>query len=89
MPQSKGSHSDVPPAQFEGSDFGANEWLVEEMYDQYQRDPGSVDATWVEYFKANNGASGASNGTPQRSSRSPRRRPGRPAVRETPAGACP
>ncbi|KQW48378.1 alpha-ketoglutarate decarboxylase [Nocardioides sp. Root1257] len=60
MPQSPGSQSELPSA-----DFGANEWLVEEMYDQYQRDPGSVDQTWVTYFKANghgNGANGA-NGT--------------------------
>ncbi|GAA1128605.1 multifunctional oxoglutarate decarboxylase/oxoglutarate dehydrogenase thiamine pyrophosphate-binding subunit/dihydrolipoyllysine-residue succinyltransferase subunit [Nocardioides aquiterrae] len=57
MPQSPGSQSDVPSA-----DFGANEWLVEEMYDQYQRDPGSVDATWAAYFKTNGKASGT-NGT--------------------------
>ena len=63
MPQSPGSHSDVPAPQFEGADFGANEWLVEEMFDQYQQDPDSVDATWAEYFRANgNGA--ANNGTP-------------------------
>jgi multifunctional 2-oxoglutarate metabolism enzyme len=35
------------------SDFGANEWLVEEMYEQFQRDPGSVDPIWATYFKAN------------------------------------
>lgn len=55
MPQSPGSQSEVSPA-----DFGANEWLVEEMYDQYQRDPGSVDPSWVTYFQANGkGANGA------------------------------
>ncbi|HEY2879622.1 multifunctional oxoglutarate decarboxylase/oxoglutarate dehydrogenase thiamine pyrophosphate-binding subunit/dihydrolipoyllysine-residue succinyltransferase subunit [Nocardioides sp.] len=52
------------------SDFGANEWLVEEMYEQYQRDPGSVDPSWAAYFKtggngtdkgAANGAAGASS----------------------------
>ncbi len=71
MPQSQGSQSDVPPAQFEGSDFGANEWLVEEMFDQYQRDPDSVDATWVSYFKANNGAATGSNGTPRTATPAP------------------
>ena len=47
------------------SDFGANEWLVEEMYDRYQADPASVESTWVEYFKTNgNGNDTASNGAP-------------------------
>ncbi|MGX5696610.1 multifunctional oxoglutarate decarboxylase/oxoglutarate dehydrogenase thiamine pyrophosphate-binding subunit/dihydrolipoyllysine-residue succinyltransferase subunit [Agromyces soli] len=27
-------------------EFGANEWLVEEMYEKYLADPDSVDATW-------------------------------------------
>ncbi|MGY1754196.1 multifunctional oxoglutarate decarboxylase/oxoglutarate dehydrogenase thiamine pyrophosphate-binding subunit/dihydrolipoyllysine-residue succinyltransferase subunit [Blastococcus sp. SYSU D01042] len=30
--------------------FGTNEWLVEEMYQQYQSDPGSVDQAWHEFF---------------------------------------
>jgi 2-oxoglutarate decarboxylase len=43
-------------------EFGANEWLVEEMYDRFRSDPASVDQTWVDYFKTQgNGAS--SNGT--------------------------
>ncbi len=54
MPQSSGSQSPEQPS----ADFGANEWLVEEMYDQYQKDPGSVDATWVKYFQANGQANG-------------------------------
>ncbi|MEL4506183.1 multifunctional oxoglutarate decarboxylase/oxoglutarate dehydrogenase thiamine pyrophosphate-binding subunit/dihydrolipoyllysine-residue succinyltransferase subunit [Luteococcus sp. H138] len=35
------------------SDFGANDWLIEEMYEQYKTDPGSVDATWAAYFEKN------------------------------------
>ena len=31
-------------------DFGANEWLVAEMYERYQSDPASVDAAWHEFF---------------------------------------
>jgi 2-oxoglutarate dehydrogenase E1 component len=42
-------------------DFGANEWLVEEMFEQYQRDPQSVGPEWVRYFKAN-GTSAGGNG---------------------------
>ena len=47
------------------SDFGANEWLVDEMYDQYLKDKDSVDASWQRYFAAHpaaNGASAESNG---------------------------
>jgi 2-oxoglutarate decarboxylase len=47
VPQPSGSQSDQP-----STDLGANEWLVEEMFDQYQRDPQSVDPVWVAYFKA-------------------------------------
>ncbi|MDO5287408.1 MAG: multifunctional oxoglutarate decarboxylase/oxoglutarate dehydrogenase thiamine pyrophosphate-binding subunit/dihydrolipoyllysine-residue succinyltransferase subunit, partial [Actinomycetia bacterium] len=32
-------------------DFGANDWLIDEMYERYQRDPGSVDAAWVAFFE--------------------------------------
>ncbi len=39
-------------------EFGANEWLVEEMYERFQADPSSVEKTWVDYFKAHG------NGTP-------------------------
>ncbi len=30
--------------------FGANEWLVEDMYERYLADPGSVDAAWHDFF---------------------------------------
>ncbi|MFS3129940.1 multifunctional oxoglutarate decarboxylase/oxoglutarate dehydrogenase thiamine pyrophosphate-binding subunit/dihydrolipoyllysine-residue succinyltransferase subunit [Nocardioides sp. Bht2] len=33
------------------TDFGANEWLVDEMFEQYRRDPASVSAEWSEYFR--------------------------------------
>ncbi|MQA62616.1 MAG: multifunctional oxoglutarate decarboxylase/oxoglutarate dehydrogenase thiamine pyrophosphate-binding subunit/dihydrolipoyllysine-residue succinyltransferase subunit [Actinophytocola sp.] len=32
------------------SQFGPNEWLVEEMYERYLDDPASVDAAWHEFF---------------------------------------
>jgi len=31
-------------------DFGANEWLVEEMYERYLADPTAVDAAWHDFF---------------------------------------
>ncbi|MCW2800138.1 MAG: kgd [Aeromicrobium sp.] len=42
-------------------DFGTNQWLVEEMYERFQEDPSSVDASWVTFFK--NGSPVATNGT--------------------------
>ncbi|MER7009850.1 multifunctional oxoglutarate decarboxylase/oxoglutarate dehydrogenase thiamine pyrophosphate-binding subunit/dihydrolipoyllysine-residue succinyltransferase subunit [Saccharopolyspora sp. NPDC000359] len=32
------------------SQFGPNEWLIEEMYEQYLQDPTSVDSAWHEFF---------------------------------------
>ena len=32
------------------ADFGANDWLIEEMRDQYQNDPSSVDPAWATFF---------------------------------------
>jgi 2-oxoglutarate dehydrogenase E1 component len=48
-------------------EFGANEWLVEEMYERFQADPSSVDKTWVDYFKAHGGSEngGSENGGSQ------------------------
>ena len=31
--------------------FGPNEWLVDELYEQYQRDKSSVDRAWWEFFE--------------------------------------
>jgi len=37
------------------SDFGANEWLVEQMFEQWQADPASVDPAWQSIFAARSG----------------------------------
>jgi 2-oxoglutarate dehydrogenase E1 component len=42
----------VSTADFGGA-FGANEWLVEEMYEKYIADPASVDPQWIDFFAAN------------------------------------
>ncbi|HSV37334.1 MAG TPA: multifunctional oxoglutarate decarboxylase/oxoglutarate dehydrogenase thiamine pyrophosphate-binding subunit/dihydrolipoyllysine-residue succinyltransferase subunit [Nocardioidaceae bacterium] len=39
--------------------FGANEWLVEEMYERWQSDPTSVDSAWLEFFKTYQPSNGA------------------------------
>ncbi len=33
-----------------GTDFGPNEWLVDELYQRYLTDPGSVDRAWWNFF---------------------------------------
>ncbi len=33
-----------------GTDFGPNEWLVDELYQRYQADPDSVDRAWWNFF---------------------------------------
>ena len=38
------------PANAATPDFGANSWLVEEMYEQYRLDPASVGESWQEFF---------------------------------------
>jgi multifunctional 2-oxoglutarate metabolism enzyme len=40
-------------------DFGANEWLVEEMYERFLADPDSVDAAWHDFFADYRPAAGA------------------------------
>jgi 2-oxoglutarate dehydrogenase E1 component len=38
------------------TDFGANEWLVDEMHDRYLEDPQSVDEAWRELFADRDGS---------------------------------
>ncbi len=63
MPESSDS---TPPSSSVLDAFGANEWLVDEMYEQYQRDPNSVDKAWWDFFKSmdkgGNGSPGGDNG---------------------------
>jgi len=42
--------STTEPHPVSGADFGANEWLVEEMYERYLADPTSVDGAWHDFF---------------------------------------
>jgi len=47
-------------------DFGANDWLVDEMYEQYLANPSSVDPAWIEYFKNNKLGSPTTTATPSK-----------------------
>ncbi|HMC42392.1 MAG TPA: multifunctional oxoglutarate decarboxylase/oxoglutarate dehydrogenase thiamine pyrophosphate-binding subunit/dihydrolipoyllysine-residue succinyltransferase subunit, partial [Acidimicrobiales bacterium] len=40
------AEADQPAA----ASFGPNAWLVDEMYEQYRRDPSSVSESWQEFF---------------------------------------
>ncbi|WP_127131985.1 multifunctional oxoglutarate decarboxylase/oxoglutarate dehydrogenase thiamine pyrophosphate-binding subunit/dihydrolipoyllysine-residue succinyltransferase subunit [Georgenia sp. SYP-B2076] len=43
--------------------FGANEWLIEELYEKYRKDKGSVDPAWWDFFADyEGGANGGDNG---------------------------
>ena len=42
------------------SQFGQNQWLVDEMYERFRSDPDSVDASWHEYFEKNGAPSAPS-----------------------------
>src|SRR3954452_5256183 len=63
-------------------DFGANEWLVEDMYERFLTDPDSVDAAWHDFFA--DYRPGRSNGTPKAQAPAPA-----PAEPEKPAAAAP
>ncbi len=69
VPQSGNPSSSTSASQSPGvpEEFGANEWLVEEMHDRYQQDPSSVDPTWAAYFSGN----GSTNGSPTQRPQAP------------------
>ena len=68
------STSDVP------AEFGANEWLVEEMYDQYAKDPGSVDPVWVKFFEKNGSPVAAAPAAAATKPAAPASKPAAPAA---------
>jgi 2-oxoglutarate dehydrogenase E1 component len=62
--------------------FGPNEWLVDDLFEQYQKDKNSVDKAWWDFFASytpeGNKGSGAGNGKADRSA------PSAPAPAEAP-----
>ena len=57
--------TDQSPA---GLAFGPNAWLVDEMYQQYRSDPGSVAESWRDFFEGyrpDNGAAPAATAKPR------------------------
>ncbi|MFE0134859.1 hypothetical protein ACFWY6_25305, partial [Streptomyces sp. NPDC059037] len=53
-PQSPSNSSISTDQDGQGKDpavaFGPNEWLVDEIYQQYLQDPNSVDRAWWDFF---------------------------------------
>src|SRR5258708_39653480 len=51
-PASAGEAPASPPGNGAGAqaDFGSNQWLVDELYQRYLADPGSVDQAWWGFF---------------------------------------
>src|SRR5262250_2666293 len=68
-----------------GTDFGANEWLVDELYQRYLADPSSVAMEWWNFFADYQPPAGSSAQTaataPQRTAPAP--------GQATPAAAAP
>jgi len=58
-----------PPQDKVRSEFGPNEWLVDEMYERFLEDPASVDEAWQDLFKE---GSPTGNGSPSASTDTPR-----------------
>ncbi|MUH50522.1 MAG: multifunctional oxoglutarate decarboxylase/oxoglutarate dehydrogenase thiamine pyrophosphate-binding subunit/dihydrolipoyllysine-residue succinyltransferase subunit [Actinobacteria bacterium] len=66
-----------------GQSFGANSWLVDEMYEQYRADPQAVGEAWREFF-SDYKSGGAAIAAPTIATPSP---PAAPQVAASPAGA--
>ncbi|MDR3084478.1 MAG: 2-oxo acid dehydrogenase subunit E2, partial [Streptomyces sp.] len=77
--------------------FGPNEWLVDEIYQQYLQDPNSVDRAWWDFFAdykpgaaATSAASGAATATTQAApTPAAPAAPATPAVPQAPAAPAP
>src|SRR5580698_970947 len=78
--------AEAPDPGLSQADFGANEWLVEELYQRYLADPGSVDRAWWSFFADYQPA--LTNGTgpqPVLASSAGTAAPARPAAASPPA----
>ncbi|MGM9474289.1 multifunctional oxoglutarate decarboxylase/oxoglutarate dehydrogenase thiamine pyrophosphate-binding subunit/dihydrolipoyllysine-residue succinyltransferase subunit [Pseudarthrobacter sp. YS3] len=70
-------------------EFGGNEWLVDELYEQYQKDKNTVDAKWWPLFESfDSGSGSSSNGSTATAVANPATRE-MPAVPPAPPAAAP
>ena len=70
MPQSPDQQSQETPSALPAG-FGANDWLVDEMYDRFSADPGSVPTEWATWFAEHGDAARAGNGHPASAAAAP------------------
>ncbi len=69
-------------------DFGANDWLIEEMLEKYTDNPRSVSLEWADFFDTNvdassvgqNAGGGDSSGTKASNSQQPAEQPSKPSI---------
>ncbi|MDN6557057.1 MAG: hypothetical protein L0K74_11255, partial [Acidipropionibacterium acidipropionici] len=85
MASSAGHSSSIPA----DSDFGANDWLIEEMRERFEADPGSVDPAWSTFFLTGPSAPRSPDRPEEQAQSSPAQpAPSRPA-QTPPAAATP
>ncbi len=58
------AHAPQDVRNIEDSGFGANDWLIEELRERYEADPGSVDPAWADYFDRQASPNGSDAGDP-------------------------
>jgi 2-oxoglutarate decarboxylase len=68
--------------------FGPNEWIVEDMYQRYLADPGSVDSAWHEFFADYKPGEGADSATAQSASAAQSAAVTQPAPTSQPAASA-
>ncbi|WP_030017196.1 multifunctional oxoglutarate decarboxylase/oxoglutarate dehydrogenase thiamine pyrophosphate-binding subunit/dihydrolipoyllysine-residue succinyltransferase subunit [Streptomyces monomycini] len=90
-PQSPNSSSTSTDQEGQGKNpaaaFGPNEWLVDEIYQQYLQDPNSVDRAWWDFFAAPATPSAAAPSTPAAPAAQPAA--AQPAAPARPAASAP
>ncbi|WP_449385529.1 multifunctional oxoglutarate decarboxylase/oxoglutarate dehydrogenase thiamine pyrophosphate-binding subunit/dihydrolipoyllysine-residue succinyltransferase subunit [Cellulomonas soli] len=71
------------------ADFGANEWLVDELYEQYLTDKNAVDPAWWDFFEGYRPEDGRSNGQGTEPHATPEPGAQQPAPAGTPGDGTP
>src|SRR5437660_1716099 len=74
----------TPAVSSSTSQFGQNQWLVDEMYQKYKQDPSSVDESWHEFLADYTPESPGETGNSSPAASAPTAAPSAPA---TPAPA--
>ncbi|MEV5612286.1 multifunctional oxoglutarate decarboxylase/oxoglutarate dehydrogenase thiamine pyrophosphate-binding subunit/dihydrolipoyllysine-residue succinyltransferase subunit [Streptomyces sp. NPDC052225] len=69
--------------------FGPNEWLVDEIYQQYLQDPNSVDRAWWDFFADYKPGAAAAGAAPTEPVKTPAQKPAAPAAQPAPAAQAP